>query len=184
MLQIRAMSRTLGLVLGLTAGAAATAVAQDRAQAASGEESDTSQVQNPPGYRGMERPANVLPPDSAAQDTAAGAVEDRVTGTYDDSTWQDTAQGRQNPPGYRGMERPAGDSTVAGDTATAGDTAVAGDTAAAGDTTKSARFKSAKKARADTTSGDSTVQNPPGEGRMERPAAADSAEVADTTDSQ
>jgi hypothetical protein len=176
MLQILAMSRTLSLVLGLTA-AAATAVAQDSAQAAPGEESDTSQVQNPPGYRGMERPANVLPPDSATQDTAAGAVEDRVTGTYDDSTWQDTAQGRQNPAGYRGMERPVGDSTVAGDTATAVDTATA-------DTTTSGRFKSTKKARSDTTSGDSTINDPQGKGRLERPAAADSAEVADTTDSQ
>jgi hypothetical protein len=171
MLQILAMSRTLGLVLGLTAAATATAVAQDSAQAAPGEESDTSQVQNPPGYRGMERPANVFPADSAAQDTAAGAVEDRVTGTYDDSTRQDTAQGRQNPAGYRGMERPVGDSTVAGDTAAA-------------DTTTSGRFKSTKKARSDTTSGDSAINSPQGEGRMERPAAADSAGVGDTTEAQ
>jgi len=112
---------------------------------------------------------------AVAQDSTAGAVEDRVTGTYDDSTWQDTAQGRQNPPGYRGMERPAGDSTVAGDTATAGDTAAA-------DTTKSGRFKSTKKTRSDTTSGDSAINDPQGEGRMERPAAADSAGASDTTD--
>lgn len=65
------------------------------------------EVQNPPGYRGMERPVNVFPADSGkSRDTSAGAVEDRVTGTYEDSAWKDTTGAAQNPAGYRGMERP------------------------------------------------------------------------------
>ncbi len=70
------------------------------------------EVQNPPGYRGMERPVNVFPPDSARDSATAGRVEDRATGTYDDSTWQDTSAARQNPAGYRGMERPVDDDTT------------------------------------------------------------------------
>jgi hypothetical protein len=77
----------------------------------------TAAAQNPQGYRGMERPANVLPSDSGqAQDTSAGAVEDRVTGTYEDSAWKDTTGAAQNPAGYRGMERPAGIDSAAADT--------------------------------------------------------------------
>jgi hypothetical protein len=46
---------------------------------------DTSGVQNPPGYRGMERDTTVFP-DSATPPADTGAA----TGTYDDSAWQDT----------------------------------------------------------------------------------------------
>jgi hypothetical protein len=66
------------------------------------------QVQNPPGYRGMERPVNVFPPKDGQDTSTAGAVEDRATGTYDDSAWNDTSAARQNPAGYRGMERAVG----------------------------------------------------------------------------
>jgi hypothetical protein len=50
---------------------------------------DTSGVQNPPGYRGMERDTTVFP-DSGSPPADAGAVEDQATGTYDDSASQDT----------------------------------------------------------------------------------------------
>ena len=76
-------------------------------------------VQNPPGYRGMERPTNVFPPDSA-RDTTGQRVEGAATGTYGDSAWNDTTGAQQNPPGYRGMERPAGLDTA--DTGGAADT--------------------------------------------------------------
>ncbi|HEX6106277.1 MAG TPA: hypothetical protein VFZ26_11885 [Gemmatimonadales bacterium] len=82
-------------------------------------------AQNPPGYRGMERPVNVFPADSG-QDTTKGHVEGRVTGAYQDSAWQDTSGAQQNPPGYRGMERPVG-----GDTSAAGETTQ--DTSATGE---------------------------------------------------
>lgn len=65
-------------------------------------------VQNPPGYRGMERPTNVFPPDSGKDSPSAGAVEDRTTGSYDRNTWNDSTADVQNPAGYRGMERPVG----------------------------------------------------------------------------
>jgi hypothetical protein len=65
------------------------------------------EVQNPPGYRGMERPVNVLPPDSAKSDSGAAA---NATSRVNQMQRQDSISGReqQNPPGYRGMERPAG----------------------------------------------------------------------------
>jgi hypothetical protein len=181
MLHILAKGRTLGLVLGLTVSAAAVAVAQDTTQSA-GAPLDTSEAQNPPGYRGMERPTNVFPAesaDSASRDTSPGAVEDRVTGTHDDSTWQDTAQGEQNPAGYRGMERPTGDSaaadTTAADSAAAGE---AGDTGHAehGDTAVE-RPAEAREPKQDT----SAVEAPEGDARRsERPAAADTIEGSDT----
>ncbi|MGI9041178.1 MAG: hypothetical protein ACR2HK_08775 [Gemmatimonadales bacterium] len=118
-----------GLIVGLAALSASAATAEAQETQRQGEQDSTKwgystdstpEVQNPPGYRGMERPSNVFT-DSAGQDSAAadssgrdsaGAVEDRVTGTYDDSTWQDTSAARQNPAGYRGMERPVGDDTT------------------------------------------------------------------------
>lgn len=100
--------------------------------------SGTSGVQNPPGYRGMERDTTMFPPDEGPP-AKAGQVEDRATGTYDDSTWNDTTGVEQNPAGYRGMERPVGGDSAAGhDTTSAGhDTTSAGhDTTSAGrDTT-------------------------------------------------
>lgn len=171
MLQILAQGRAVGLAVALMAAGAATAAAQDSAQAAP---TDTSEAQNPPGYRGMERPANVFPPDPANGDSAtAGQVEDRATGTYDDSTWQDTTGAQQNPAGYRGMGRSPDDSANA-------------------DTTRAGKSKSTKKAA--RTSGDSTkwgypidstadAQNPPGYRGMERPAGLpDSAGAGRTGD--
>ncbi len=82
---------------------------------------DTSAVQNPPGYRGMERDTTMFPAEGGDSATA-GQVEDRATGTYDDSTWQDTTGAEQNPAGYRGMERVSGDSAGAHDTTGTGHT--------------------------------------------------------------
>ncbi len=148
-----------------------------------------SDVQNPMGYRGMERPVNVFPPDSGReQNRTVSEVEDKVTGTYDDSTWSDTTGAAQNPAGYRGMERPAGrDSTaVASDTVTeqkAQTDAKKAKKAKKAAKKKSGAEKDSKPARtaADSLNQDSTkwgrqadrdpeVQNPPGYRGMERPA--------------
>ena len=66
----------------------------------------SSKGQNPAGYRGMERPVNVLPADSGAKsDTTAPAD---ATSRINQRRRQDSASAPgQNPPGYRGMERPA-----------------------------------------------------------------------------
>lgn len=66
-----------------------------------------AQVQNPTGYRGMERPVNVFPPDSAQRDSATPAD---ATSRVSQLEHQDSMPNReqQNPPGYRGMERPSG----------------------------------------------------------------------------
>jgi hypothetical protein len=82
---------------------------------------DTSAVQNPPGYRGMERDTTMFPAE-AGDSATPGQAEDRATGTYDDSTWQDTTGAEQNPAGYRGMERVSGDSAGAHDTTGTGHT--------------------------------------------------------------
>lgn len=135
---------------------------------------DTTEVQNPPGYRGMERDTTLFPP--TGDDTTAGAVEDRVTGEYDDTTWQDTTAqdtaDTQNPPGYRGMERdttifPPRDTAATGDTTgidqqrtdtSTADTGTA-DTATtdtstwkSGDTTATGQPKRAKHKKADSAS--------------------------------
>ncbi len=138
--------RILALVAGLATAAAGSASAQDTTEtgratidttapeggaidtggvdtsgvdtSATRDTTDTSGVQNPPGYRGMERDTTVFL-DSAGPPASPGAVEDRATGTYDDSTWQDTTGAEQNPAGYRGMGRLKGDSTEAGDTTAA-----------------------------------------------------------------
>jgi hypothetical protein len=130
----------IGLAAGLAILAPASAAAQETQAGDStvqAQPGDSGEIQNPPGYRGMERPVNVFPPDSGAADSA-GQVEDRATGTYDDSTWQDTAQGRQNPAGYRGMERPAGGDTSAADSSRIHPTDSAGTGAAAPTTRDSA----------------------------------------------
>ena len=134
----------LGLLAGFALVAPRTSAAQETQTGDStvqAQPGDTGEVQNPPGYRGMERPVNVFPPDSGGADSA-GRVEDRATGTYDDSTWQDTTQGRQNPAGYRGMERPAGADTGTADTSRISPTDSAGTGAAApatGDSTMAGR---------------------------------------------
>ena len=100
--------RVLALVVGLAAAAVGPAYAQDTSEtgratidttapgagaidtgmvdtSATRDTSDTSGVQNPPGYRGMERDTTIFP-DSGNPPVDAGAA----TGTYDDSAWQDT----------------------------------------------------------------------------------------------
>ena len=104
------------------------------------------EVQNPPGYRGMERPVNVFPPDSGADSAKAGRVEDRATGTYDDTTWNDTTGAQQNPAGYRGMERPVGGDTSSAtgrsDTSSMSDTSAARQPADTGSAAAGARTES------------------------------------------
>jgi hypothetical protein len=53
---------------------------------------DTSDVQNPPGYRGMERDTSIFPPDSG-QPATPEQVEDQTTGTYGDSAASTTGAG-------------------------------------------------------------------------------------------
>jgi hypothetical protein len=144
-------TRTLALVAGLLVAATGTAYAQDTTEtgaavidttapeagaidtagvdtastgadtSATRDTTDTSGVQNPPGYRGMERDTTMFP-DSGGPPATPGQVEDAATGTYDDSTWQDTTDAAQNPAGYRGMGH-FGDSASAGDeSTTVGDT--------------------------------------------------------------
>lgn len=77
----------------------------------------TPEVQNPPGYRGMERPIGTFPADSAPQrdSTASASATSRVNQMRRQDSLQSGAH--QNPPGYRGMERPAGLDSAASDTA-------------------------------------------------------------------
>jgi hypothetical protein len=90
---------------------------------------DTSGVQNPPGYRGMERDTTMFP-DKAGKPATPDEVEDQTTGTYEDSAWRDTSGAEQNPPGYRGMERPVEGDTAAGHTGHDTTAVGAGDTTA------------------------------------------------------
>jgi hypothetical protein len=71
------------------------------------------EVQNPPGYRGMERPVGVFPPDSSRNDSAASAS---ATSRVNQMQRQDSlgSEADQNPPGYRGMERPVPADSAAG----------------------------------------------------------------------
>jgi hypothetical protein len=65
------------------------------------------EVQNPPGYRGMERAIETFPPDSTPEgDTTASAS---TTSRVNQLQRQDSLESgsEQNPPGYRGMERPS-----------------------------------------------------------------------------
>jgi hypothetical protein len=66
----------------------------------------TGKAQNPAGYRGMERPANVLPSDSSgkADSTAPADATSRI---HQRARQDSSSASGQNPPGYRGMERPA-----------------------------------------------------------------------------
>jgi hypothetical protein len=78
-----------------TAGADTSAV---------GDTTATSGVQNPPGYRGMERDTTMVPPSRTGRDS--------VSGTGGDSAAIDTARGDAYTP-----ERPAGGDTAVSDTA-------------------------------------------------------------------
>lgn len=94
-----AHSRIFGLLIGLAAATAATAAAQDTAaQGTTQAEGDTSQVQNPPGYRGMERPAGVGEDTTAQDTTAVGDTEPKE---------EDSATPRLDP-----SESPAAGDTV------------------------------------------------------------------------
>lgn len=153
--------------------------AQDTTRQAQGDTSqwgyptDTSGVQNPPGYRGMERPTNVFPPDTAGDTTEQADVGDRVTGTYQDSAWDDTTGAKQNPPGYRGMERPVGE-----DTSAAGqqDTSATGqhDTGAAGQHDTNTTGRAAEETSGgDTTRVGETTPKTPEDPTRRLPAARD-----------
>ena len=95
---------------------------------------DTSGVQNPPGYRGMERDTTMFPPEGgppATPEEAAG----QTTGQYGDSASRDTSGVEQNPPGYRGMEKPVGGDSAAHDSTQHG-TGVGDTTAGTPDSTQ------------------------------------------------
>jgi hypothetical protein len=100
--------RSLALVAGLLFAGAGSALAQDTSQTGAApldtaaadtsvsdtasadtsavrDTTDTSGVQNPPGYRGMERDTTAFPDSGTASSASPGAVEDATTGTYDDS---------------------------------------------------------------------------------------------------
>lgn len=164
--------RVLALVFGLATAAAATAYAQDTTEtgratmdttspgagaldttgadtSAVRDTTDTSGVQNPPGYRGMERDTTIFP-DSGGPPASPGQVEDRSTGTYDDSTWQDTTGAAQNPAGYRGMGRAPTDSSRANE-----------DTTAVGDTEPKVEPEATPRLNpSDSRGGDTTGQSP------------------------
>ena len=77
---------------GATDTAAVDTAAVDTAAvdtSATRDTTDTSGVQNPQGYRGMERDTTVFP-DTGSPPADAGAVEDQTTGTYDDTASQET----------------------------------------------------------------------------------------------
>ena len=64
----------------------------------------SSKNQNPAGYRGMERPTNLLPDSGMKTDSSAPAD---ATSRINQRERQDSLGAQnQNPPGYRGMERP------------------------------------------------------------------------------
>lgn len=143
-------------------------------------------VQNPPGYRGLERPAG-LPADSAADSAMADGV-DRV-GQMKRQESTDSA-GDQNPPGYRGMERPVMADSAAGMDTTAQAESVqnppgyrglerpAGlaDSAAAVDSAAEGVDRVGQMQRQETHDTLSD-QNPPGYRGMEQPVLTDSAQA-------
>jgi len=74
----------------------------------------SSKNQNPAGYRGMERPTNLLPDSGTARDSSAPAD---ATSRINQRERQDSLGGQsQNPPGYRGMERPTPEDSSADST--------------------------------------------------------------------
>ena len=193
---------TRGALMGAFAVLAPLAIARGQDTTASNDTSSqqASDVQNPQGYRGMERPVNVFPPDSSGKpDRTAGQVEDKVTGTYEDSAWNDSTGATQNPAGYRGMERPTGIEKARTDTGAVTDQkapkssegtlnkktadqkkAANKKSTKKADTTVSANVGKAAAAAGDSIQQDSTqwgrqtdrnpkVQNPPGYRGMERP---------------
>jgi hypothetical protein len=105
--------RVLALVVGLAAASVGSAYAQDTTEtgqatidttapagaidttevdtSATRDTTDTSGVENPPGYRGMERDTTMFP-DSGSPSADTAAVEDQATGVYHDSASHDTTK--------------------------------------------------------------------------------------------
>ncbi|HJR17633.1 MAG TPA: hypothetical protein VJ808_12325 [Gemmatimonadales bacterium] len=145
--------------------------------------SDSAVVQNPPGYRGMERDTTIFPPqdDSVASGDATSRTSQEAR--------QDSLEGAegQNPPGYRGMERPAGLDSAQMDS-TQSDTGLKKHDKAK--TKKSSLKKKAKQHPDSSAAGRAegeTVQNPPGYRGMERdttivPPQDDTSGADDATD--
>jgi hypothetical protein len=129
-------TRTLALIAGLLFAATGSALAQDTTEmggapmdttaaaqdtgvtdtsaldtSAVRDTTDTSGVENPPGYRGMERDTTIFPPDSGTPSQTPEEVESQTTGTYSDTSSQDTTGGNVT-----------GDSAAAADTTAVGDT--------------------------------------------------------------
>ncbi|MGH7510109.1 MAG: hypothetical protein ACREMZ_11670 [Gemmatimonadales bacterium] len=103
----------------------------------------TAEVQNPPGYRGMERDTTAFPPQ---EDTAAAADP---TGRIEQRAVQDSLEAgeQQNPPGYRGMERPAALDSAAQPS----DTAAAAKTTTKKDKTTSKKDKTTTKKKQESS---------------------------------
>jgi hypothetical protein len=160
--------------IGVTIGVLALFIIVPAAQAqdSTGARQDTSlsrkgdtaqaEVQNPPGYRGMERPVNVLPSDSGAR-ADSSAPADATSRINQRRRQRSMGHAGQNPPGYRGMERPVG-----GDSATA----QRGDSS--GQQARSARKAGSKRKHA--TARDSTQW---GQDSSSRPGAGDSTAAPD-----
>jgi hypothetical protein len=129
-------TRTLALIAGLLFAATGSALAQDTTEvggapmdttaaaqdtaatdtsavdtSAVRDTTDTSGVENPPGYRGMERDTTIFPADSGNPSKSPEEVESQTTGTYSDTSSQDTTGGNAT-----------GDSAAADDTTAVGDT--------------------------------------------------------------
>jgi hypothetical protein len=95
----------LGLVLGVAVVAPRTAAAQEtQSRDTAAATQDT--IQNPPGYRGMERPSNVFPTDSGNADSALGGDSLRSDTGVVDTTATDSLLG----------DSAAADTTRVGDT--------------------------------------------------------------------
>ena len=139
-----------------------------------GYSTDSAAVQNPAGYRGMERDTTMFPPDKDTVSPGAGAT-DRTSQRARQDSLEEAVD--QNPPGYRGMERPAGLDSAQSDTGGAKKAGVQKHDKAK--TKKGTWKKTSKQAATDTTQQDSTipgraageadtVQNPAGYRGMER----------------
>jgi len=119
--------RVLALVVGLAAAAVGSAYAQDTTEtgratidttapepgaidssevdtSTTHDTTDTSGVQNPPGYRGMERDTTIVP-DSGSLPADTGAVEDQATGA-DTASEGGTEPMKENPAGETAGQTP------------------------------------------------------------------------------
>jgi hypothetical protein len=133
-------TRTFAIIAGLLFAATGTALAQDTTDmggapldtAATAQDTavtdtsaidtsavrdttDTSGVENPPGYRGMERDTTIFPSDSGRSSQAPEEVQSQTTGTYSDTGSQDTSAGVSQDTAAAGAAV-GNDSTAVGDT--------------------------------------------------------------------